>query len=559
MGLALAGALVASVISPLLAGGVAGRVFDLGLPCLLFLGAVLISLERAKVEPAEARGWRFLAVSLGLISLGGLIRMAVALGLQPKETLINIALLLQLAGGLLQGWGLLTWPLAPRGSRERWRKALDALVFALALFFILWILGWGGIFSASTEPLTQKLFTLAFPLSSILVLGIAIYLGASQPAQAFKGPLGWITLGLLMTFLGNLGWAVLTLKGTYGRGNAMFDFLAFCIPMARLLAPLSPEPVGHCPERVEAQDLGWFAAALPYLPVLPALALGVAYLMQGAKGWDPVLPWVGVAIVLILLVRQFLAIRDLRVFTSTLEQRVQERTEALEQSQSLMIRTQRMNALASLGAGLAHDLNNLLCASGNYLNLIEADMEDGQPPQVKDLTRAKQAMDRAAELTHQLLAFGREGGPATAFDLGARARAAEPLLKVLLPRSIQLQIDIQEAPLPLIGHPAQVDQILVNLVANARDAMPEGGRITLRARRTDEGMALLEVEDTGQGMSPEVQAKVFDAFFTTKAPGKGTGLGLASVRALVSKAGGQIHLWSALGHGTRFTLELPLA
>ena len=558
MGLALAGALGASALSSMLAGSVGGHAFDLGVPCLLFLGAIRIYLRRATLEPSEARGWRILAVSLALITLGGLIRLAVVLGLQPKEFLVNAALLLQLVGGLLQGWGLLTWPLAPRGSRERWRKALDALVFALALFFILWILGWGGIFSVSTEPLTQKLFTLAFPLSSILVLGIAIYLGASQPTRAFKGPLGWIALGLLMNFLGNLGWAVLTLKGSYGRENAMFDFLSFCIPMARLLAPLSPEPVGHCPERAEAQDFSWFATTLPYLPVLPALALGIAYLMRGANGWDPVLPWVGVAIVLILLVRQFLAIRDLRIFTSTLEQRVQDRTEALEQSQSLMIRTQRMNALASLGAGLAHDLNNLLCASGNYLNLMEADMEDGQPPQAKDLTRAKQAMDRAAELTHQLLAFGREGGPATSFDLGVRARESEPLLKVLLPRNILLQFEIQKEPLPLVGHPAQVDQILVNLVANARDAMPEGGRITIRTRRTEVGMALLEVEDTGQGMSPEVQAKVFEAFFTTKAPGKGTGLGLASVRALVAKAGGQIHLWSVVGQGTRFTLELPL-
>ena len=520
--------------------------------------AIPFTFLRAYTEPRERRGWLLFGISHLLQTTGTGLRTFGYFGWVQPEALGQMPWLLQISAAAFMGLAMLSWPLAPPSASERRRKALDGLVFALALFFILWDLAWGDLFRTSTEPLSSKFFTLAFPLAYDVLVGIAIYLGARNLAR-FKGPLGWVTLGLLMAFVGNLIWGMLTLRGAYHVGHPL-DVTSFFIPLTKLVAPFSPEPVGDPPAEDEAHDLTVWGSALPFLSVLPALALGVWRLLHRPQAWDPALLWLAVAMGSLLLLRQFLAFRDLQQFSHTLELRVMDRTEALEQSQRLMLNTVRMNTLASLGAGLAHDLNNLIGAARNYTTLAQGDLAEGHAPDPQDLERVQHALGRAGELTTSLMAFGRgEGGEAVRFDLEARVRESERLLRVLLPRNITLRIETAGRPLPLIGHPAHWDQILVNLVSNARDAMPEGGIIWVRLRPVEGDRVVLEVEDNGQGMSAAVQAHIFDAFFTTKAPGKGTGLGLASVRALVGQAGGELRLWSSEGKGTKFSLELPLA
>jgi signal transduction histidine kinase len=531
--------------------------FEFAFPALLTLGMAAGAFRRGRAPGPDALGWNILGITNVAMGSGWLVRLAVHLNLAPGGTPASLGLMLQLMGGFAQVVALLAWPLAPTSHHQRTRRALDALVFAQALFFILWILGWGDIHSRAPGSPALKLITLAFPVSSILVLAVALYSGTDAPAAVFRGPVGWLAASFGFAFLGNLAWALATLKGYDVDHNFALDTCFFLIPLLKLMAPLSPHPVG--PGAGEPRESGWTATVLPYLPVGPALVLAVITLVRAPGSWNPVLSWIGMGMMVTLLARQFLAIRDLHRFSVTLEEKVAARTRTLEENQSLMLRTQRMNTLASMGAGLAHDLNNLLGASMNYLELAEEDLRDGGVPKARDLAQAKDALARAAALTHRLLAYGREEEPTQRFDLGERTRNAEPLLRVLLPRSIRLEIETVIEPLPLEGHPAQVDQILVNLVANARDAMPEGGRITLRTGHLGSGMACLEVEDTGHGMTAEVQAKVFEAFYTTKAPGRGTGLGLASVRTLVAQAGGEIRLWSEPGRGTRFTLLMPLA
>jgi len=520
--------------------------------------AIPFTFHRAYQEPRERRGWILFGISHVIQALSTGIRTFGFLGLVDTAPMGRLPWVLQISSAAFMGLAMLSWPLAPPSASERRRKALDALVFALALFFILWAMGWGDHFRRSTEPFASKVFTLAFPLVYDLLVGIALYLGARNPAR-FKGPLGWLTAGMLMSFVGNLIWGRLALRGAYYVGHPL-DVTSFFIPLTKLMAPFSPEPVGDPPAEDEAHDQSLLGSTLPFLSVLPALALGMWRLVQGPATWDPVLLWLPVAMGILLLLRQFLAFRDLQHFSHTLELRVEDRTQALEQNQRLMLNTVRMNTLASLGAGLAHDLNNLIGAARNYTTLAQGDLAEGHAPDPQDLERVQHALGRAGELTTSLMAFGRgEGGEAVRFDLEARVRESERLLRVLLPRNITLRIETAGRPLPLIGHPAHWDQILVNLVSNARDAMPDGGIIWVRLRPVEGDRVVLEVEDNGQGMSAAVQAHIFDAFFTTKAPGKGTGLGLASVRALVGQAGGELRLWSSEGKGTKFSLELPLA
>jgi len=137
----------------------------------------------------------------------------------------------------------------------------------------------------------------------------------------------------------------------------------------------------------------------------------------------------------------------------------------------------------------------------------------------------------------------------------------ETILRMLLGKQITLRLELGDIRVPIIGSRAQIEQIFVNLVANARDAMQGGGAIIIRLSKSSSAgrpLARVEVEDSGEGMTPEVQAKIFSPFFTTKGPGRGTGLGLASVRQLMHDLGGSLAVASQPGVGTTFVLRLPL-
>jgi two-component system cell cycle sensor histidine kinase/response regulator CckA len=227
-----------------------------------------------------------------------------------------------------------------------------------------------------------------------------------------------------------------------------------------------------------------------------------------------------------------------------------------------MLRTERMNAVGAMGAGLAHDLNNALAGIRVQAELTRMRMEDGLSPSVSDLDRILVAADQSTTLTGRLMAFARQEEEALSpLDLAAETSKLENILRMLLTRQISLSLDLGSGPAFIHGSRNHVEQVLVNLIGNARDAMPQGGIITLRIRVEAEAvppMVRLEVSDTGSGMGPEVLERLFQPFFTTKAPGKGTGLGLASVKHLVEDVNGTIHVHSVLNQGSLFTLRFPL-
>jgi two-component system cell cycle sensor histidine kinase/response regulator CckA len=221
-----------------------------------------------------------------------------------------------------------------------------------------------------------------------------------------------------------------------------------------------------------------------------------------------------------------------------------------------------MNTVALMGAGLAHDLNNLLCAVRSSAELAALKLDGGDAPRVEDLNRIAATADRAAHLTGRLMGFARrEEEDLCLLDLGSALKEMEATLRILLPRSVHLHLEAAPGSgLIIQSSRLRVEQMVVNLVANARDAMPDGGTLTVRTGvgESENPMALLEVADTGIGIAADILARIFDPFFTTKAPGQGTGLGLPSLKALVEEGGGRMEVASEPGHGARFRIFLPL-
>jgi PAS domain S-box-containing protein len=234
---------------------------------------------------------------------------------------------------------------------------------------------------------------------------------------------------------------------------------------------------------------------------------------------------------------------------------------------------QKMEAIGRLAGGIAHDFNNLLAVIGGRAELLRQRLS-ADDPRRRHVDVIGGAVRRGAGLARQLLAFGRRQVlRPRVLDLNEVVREAEPLLRRLVGEDIDFAVTLGAAPSRILADPVQLEQILLNLSANARDAMPHGGRLTIETRlaRLDPALAgghtgaaagdcvALTVADTGVGMSEEVRTRAFEPFFTTKAPGQGTGLGLATVYGVVKQMGGHITLESAVGRGTAVTVYLPLA
>jgi signal transduction histidine kinase len=226
-----------------------------------------------------------------------------------------------------------------------------------------------------------------------------------------------------------------------------------------------------------------------------------------------------------------------------------------EQLEAQLQQSRRLESVGKLAGGVAHDFNNLLAVIMNYADFaLEAATDDEQR---RDLEELSKAAGRGAELVRQLLAFSRRRPvDAVALDLAEVVRDMEPMLRRTIGEHIELRCWAASELPPTVMDPGQITQLIMNLMVNARDAMPGGGRLTIQATEVEGGVSLV-VEDTGIGMSEETLAKAFDPFYTTKPTGSGTGLGLATVYGIVSQAGGTVAIDSAPGRGTRVTVELP--
>jgi len=220
---------------------------------------------------------------------------------------------------------------------------------------------------------------------------------------------------------------------------------------------------------------------------------------------------------------------------------------------------QKMQAVGRLAGGIAHDFNNLLTGILGSAELALASLPASHEAR-EDLEAILRSARTGASLTRRLLQFGRRDPvERVPVDLNEVAGGMAALLRPLLGVDIELALELAPDLPPVLGDPASLDQVLMNLAVNARDAMPEGGRLTVRSERVADGRIALEVTDTGVGMSDDELMHIFEPFYTTKESGHGTGLGLASVYGVVERMGGEITVSSTRGEGTTIRIVVPPA
>jgi two-component system cell cycle sensor histidine kinase/response regulator CckA len=243
--------------------------------------------------------------------------------------------------------------------------------------------------------------------------------------------------------------------------------------------------------------------------------------------------------------------------------------EALARSEKLLQQSQKMEAIGLLAGGVAHDFNNLLAVINGYSDLLleRADLPESDR---RSLEQIKQAGGSAASLTRQLLMLSRQQVvEPVVLNINQTVGNLDKMLRRLIKENIQFSFVLDPQLDRIKADPGQVEQIVLNLVVNARDAMPSGGTLRIQTKNVEKSnsqagpggspsrFVLLEVTDTGTGMDQQTQAHIFEPFFTTKAVGKGTGLGLATVYGIVKQSGGHIEVQSAPGRGSSFQIYLP--
>jgi two-component system cell cycle sensor histidine kinase/response regulator CckA len=245
----------------------------------------------------------------------------------------------------------------------------------------------------------------------------------------------------------------------------------------------------------------------------------------------------------------------------TISTDITERRRSAEERAELearLVQAQRLESVGQLAGGVAHDFNNLLSVILSCVDFASRELPADHPVR-DDVEEIGRAADRAAALTRQLLMFSRrEVVMPQVVDVAALVRDLERLLNRTLSERVALRISCGPDVVPVLIDPRQLEQVLVNLAVNARDAMPEGGTLSIAVGGTDGGVRIT-VADDGVGMPPEVRERAFEPFFTTKEAGEGTGLGLASVHGVVTDAGGTIDISSEIGAGTVVTIFLPAA
>ncbi|HEU4959496.1 MAG TPA: response regulator [Sphingomonas sp.] len=302
------------------------------------------------------------------------------------------------------------------------------------------------------------------------------------------------------------------------------------------------------------------------LPVAQAgVPMGSVYLRAALEPWTHrAVRYVGIAVVVIMAALLIVMLGASFAAAAETNQRLRREMEARRIAEEALRQSQKMEAMGQLTGGVAHDFNNLLMAASSGLELMERTSDPVRLARLKQGIR--QALDRGAKLTQQLLTFARRSPlKPEVIDVAGRIAAFRDLLDRSLRENVIIRIDMPPGLWPVEVDPSQFEVAVLNVAVNARDAMPNGGTLTITARNLpadaedDHDRIALALSDEGEGMPSELVEKVFEPFFTTKGVGHGTGLGLSQVYGFVRAAGGTVRIDSAPGTGTKVTMILPRA
>ncbi len=435
---------------------------------------------------------------------------------------------------------------------------LDGLAITLGIFFITWD---AFVRNLSMEALRLQswpyVLTIGYPLAWITFCMLWLFHESRSNRPDFGGTRNLLRCALTLQMV-HYFWSVrLTLAGRYGTlGITEWSDLPLGAAFAAFaLAAFWPKPIGGPASGQERMvpDAGF--KILPFLPSLAALMWGAFHLLRG-RLLDPVMVISGLLLGLTLALRLYLTMRDMAQLSCELEARVEQRTRELEARSRELILNQRVQMVADMASGLAHDLKNLLTIITSWSEI--AALEPDHPDTPKRLATIRDAGERATGLLNKVMNTGShqelkaQDIPMQAFLTGIQGE-----IQAVLSKNGTFEWNCTD---DLRAHldPESLHRVLINLASNAAGAMPQGGLFHIHVEADPQApMLLLNVSDTGIGMSQEVMARLFEPFFTTKPTG--TGLGLMAIQNLLVQQGASIEVKSEEGKGTEVLLRIPIA
>ena len=426
---------------------------------------------------------------------------------------------------------------------------LDAALLLIASGSIGWyFVGWPLISSGLETGSSFAWFALISTIDSQVGL-LALMAWVYPTDRLNRSAAATLATSQVFAVWGDIGIETGLVAGTYTSGepfDAVFAISTFLLTLAAWRA-LGPSDVAAEAPSVRRAARTWERALLPTIAT-GAVSIPVVTTALTDEHGDAFLVPV-VLLVLFVLVLQWRQ-----------DQLVQARSRAIAKRFSVERDLALSRQFASIGrfAGqIAHDFNNVLSGIVSYVELLKMGMVRPQElPQVLDIM--EQSAQRGVTLNRRLQGIlrGQEAEPQPT-ELAALVRAVTDSLRRVMPDEVETVLSLPRTPVMVSLRPGDGDQLVLNLLVNARDALPTGGRITVTVR-AESDVAVLEVEDNGTGMPAAVRERIFEPLFTTKESGRGTGLGLATVRTVVDTADGSIAVWSEEGRGTRFTIRLPI-
>jgi signal transduction histidine kinase len=430
----------------------------------------------------------------------------------------------------------------------------------------------GTLYDNADERWRARISRAAVALCHVVTVAAAAF----AVFAVFDGPISWDFVSPLLMVLGSTAASILMIRGRVTTGAIVLILVLEVIILGEpyFLFSSADDLAGYVmtagPGFVVIMLLASLFVGRPAILIIAVASAADVAAVAWLSGNEVVLssaPYVAVTLFL----AGLLAWLSSRLFTSALSSAREEglRNTALREQ---LLHAQKMDAIGRLAGGVAHDFNNILAAMHGQTDLILLDdaLAPGNRALVEDL---KRYAERAATLTRRLLVFARKQPlqPPRPFDAVATLAGLETMLRRIIGREVILSMPRGTDPVTIVGDPGQFEQVLVNLVVNARDAMPGGGTIgvsltrvelsrehpTATARLAPGRYAALAVQDTGVGMDETVRARLFEPFFTTKPQGQGTGLGLSTVYGIVTDSGGGVAVSSEPGKGSTFVVYLP--